>query len=271
MSFKSSIKELAFKNHILMERLNSSEQVSNFLERFREKYVATELIRIGGNGDGGYLLPKCLDEIDYCFSPGVDVVANFEDEISKRYGIKSFMADASVSSPPLINPDFDFIPKFLGSRTHDNFITLSDWMNQSNVKIESKKILQMDIEGGEYDVLSYESSETISRFSVMNIEFHGLQNIFEKNFLVMLTAIFEKIYSNFSICHVHPNNCLPIVELDGIEIPPVIEITFINNDMVNRLKTSENIILPHKLDRKNVQENEDIKMPKIWWHKLSNK
>ena len=270
MSIKSKIKDLAFQNNILMERLDSHSEVRNFIERFKEKYISTNLIRIGGEGEGGYLLPDCLHDFKYCFSPGVDVVANFEDEISKNYGIKSFMADASVSSPPIENDNFKFIPKYLGSRTNGQFITLSDWMDQSIMNESGQKILQMDIEGGEYDVLSYESAEKISEFAILNIEFHGLQNIFERNFLKLLTSIFEKIYKNFSICHVHPNNCLPIVELDGIEIPPVIEVTFIRNDIIEKVKNSENIRLPHKLDRKNVQENEDIKMPKIWWDKLSN-
>ena len=84
----------------------------------------------------------------------------------------------------------------------------------------------------------------------------------------MLTSIFEKIYLNFSICHVHPNNCLPIVSLDNIDIPPVIEVTFINNELVNKVSSSNAISLPHLLDRKNVKNNEDIQMPQIWWKEL---
>ena len=37
-----------------------------------------ELIRVGGNNDGGYLIPNDLHSIATCFSPGVDVTANFE-------------------------------------------------------------------------------------------------------------------------------------------------------------------------------------------------
>ena len=124
MSIKSKIKDFAFQNHILLERINSSDGINDFLSRFRANYVSTDLIRIGGDSDGGYLMPDCLDDIKYCFSPGVDVVASFEDEISKNYGIKSFMADASVNSPPFNNPYFEFVPKFLGSRTYGDFITL---------------------------------------------------------------------------------------------------------------------------------------------------
>ena len=54
MSIKSKIKEFAFKNHILMERLESCNEVRDFLKRFREKYISVDLVRVGGEGDGGY-------------------------------------------------------------------------------------------------------------------------------------------------------------------------------------------------------------------------
>ena len=46
------------------------------------------------------------------------------------------------------------------------------------------------------------------------------------------------------------------------------EITFIRNDYIQKLKKKDtNIILPHILDRKNVEDKEDIIMPSIWWEK----
>ena len=101
----------------------------------------------------------------------------------------------------------------------------------------------MDIEGGEYDALVYEDSQTLASFSIIVIEFHYLQKMFERDFLNMVTAIFEKIYKNFSICHVHPNNYCGIVSLDGIEIPRVIEVTFIRNDLVNNFSNNN----PHNV------------------------
>ena len=65
------------------------------------------------------------------------------------------MADASVEKPPIDNENFTFIPKFLGSKSENNFITLSDWINDCIGDDKSKKICQMDIEGGDYDVRSY--------------------------------------------------------------------------------------------------------------------
>ncbi|XDZ66909.1 FkbM family methyltransferase [Alphaproteobacteria bacterium LSUCC0684] len=238
-----------------------------FIERFRDNYVSLDLIRVGGKGDGGYLIPDVRNDISHCFSPGVSDTANFEDELSKTNRIKSFMADASVDNSPLSNDDFNFIKKYLGNRSNGDFITLKDWMNDSLNGDENGLLLQMDIEGGEYDVLIYESAETLSRFSVMVIEFHSWQLIFQHHFLKMISSIFEKIFENFVICHVHPNNCCGIAEYEKIEVPRVLEITFIRKDLIDKFISSKKINLPHTLDQKNVKQNADIFMPVIWWKK----
>ena len=265
MSIKSRIREVAFKRHILIDRLNSKVELEKFLSRFRENYVSCNLIRIGGDGDGGYLLPNIFDNISYCFSPGVDNTANFEKELSEKFNIKSFLADASVDQAPILDKNFDFIPKFLGSHTNDEFITLSDWLNQSKISPSENKILQMDIEGGEYDVLIFEDSTTLASFSAMIIEFHNFQKLFERDFLKMVSAVFEKIYKHFSICHVHPNNCCGIASLDDIEIPRIVEVSFINNDLIHKFSNKTPVIIPHKLDSKNVASNNVLIMPEIWW------
>ena len=267
MSLKSKIKQMAFKNHFWIEKLDSIGELNEFLEQFRAHYISCDLVRVGGDGDGGYLLPNVFDKVSYCFSPGVDCTANFEKELSDKFNIKSFMADASVEKPPLSNSNFEFIPKFLGTHSRDNFITLSDWLTQNNLQSDSNLLLQMDIEGGEYDVLMYEDSSTLTSFSAMVIEFHNLQRLFKKDFLRMVSAIFEKTYKNFSICHVHPNNCGGIASLDGIDIPIVIEVTFIRNDLLDGFANGMPLTLPHPLDSKNVEKNDDISMPFEWWKK----
>lgn len=236
-----------------------------FLRRFREHYISVDLIRIGGDGDGGYLVPNILGDISHCFSPGVDYTSDFESHLSKSYNIRSFMADASVDSAPFSDPNFFFCKKFLGNRDDDDIITLSSWMEANLEGDEEGIILQMDIEGSEYDVLTFESDDTLKKFSVMVIEFHGLGQIGNKHFFQMFSSIFEKIYRNFSICHVHPNNCCGIFVSGEIEFPRVIEVTFLRNDFVEEENNGLKISLPHKLDRKNVKTKDDIFMPIKWW------
>ena len=271
MSLKHRIKSKiifeAFKKHLWIENTSSKSDLEDFISRFKEKYISCQLIRVGGERDGGYLVPNILKDISYCYSPGVSFTASFEKELSDKYNIKSFMADASVDKAPISDPNFQFLPKYLGVSTDDKFITLSDWINLTSGSNTNGKLLQMDIECSEYDVLIFEDVKTLSSFSTMIIEFHLLQHLFKKDFLRMVSSIFEKIYKHFSICHVHPNNCCGIAELDGIKVPRVMEITFIRNDYIKKCSNNQDIFLPNKLDRKNLEDREDIIMPEMWWKK----
>jgi hypothetical protein len=267
MNIKSKIKQILVPKRFRIDKLKYDAELKEFLKQFREHYISCDLVRIGGEGDGGYLLPNIIEKFSYCFSPGVDDTANFEKELSEKYNIKSFMADASVHSTPLTDSNFTFIPKFLGASSRGKFITLSDWLVQNNLKDDTNLLLQMDIESGEYDVLTYEDSSTLASFSAMVIEFHGFHKLLRSDFLKMVSAIFEKIYKNFSICHVHPNNNCGMVSLDGIDIPKVIEVTFIRNDLLDGCAIEKPVKLPHLLDSKNVDNKEDITMPLVWWRK----
>ena len=125
----------------------------------------------------------------------------------------------------------------------------------------------MDIEGSEYEVLTYETSDLLSNFSILIIEFHKVENISNPIFYKMINAIFDKIYKNFKICHVHPNNFSGVYKFKNIEIPSSIEITFVRNDFVQIEKSNKDISLPHYLDRKNIKNIPDTNMPEIWWKK----
>lgn len=266
MRIKKAAKLFAFRRGILFTRASSTQDIEKFIGRFRQHYIPVDLIRVGGAGDGGYLIPdRVLASIDYCFSPGVSDTANFEDELATAYGIKSFLADASVAAAPFANDKFHFTRRFLGSEVSDNFMLLGDWIKTSIGDSAEGLLLQMDIEGAEYDVLINEADSTLERFSILVIEFHYLRDLFDKSCLAMISSVFEKIYRNFSICHVHPNNCCGIIELGGIEVPDVIEVTFLRNDLAAELSNGSPVSLPHDLDYKNIRGKADITMPDPWW------
>ena len=265
--FISKFKSQLYKFGLNIERSNSVNEILTFINKFKSNYIFINLIRVGGGGDGGYLVPNILENINFCFSAGVGEISNFERDLSKKYNIKSFLADASVNGPAINDRNFFFTQKFLSSVNNDENITLSNWLIQSDVKVDSGKILQMDIEGSEYEVLTYESLECLSKFSIIIIEFHKIQNITNPIFLKMIKAIFEKIYKNFKICHAHPNNFSGLYVYKGIQIPSSLEITFIRNDLIDQDKSSNEILLPHPLDEKNDKNLSDILMPESWWKK----
>ena len=71
-------------------------------------------------------------------------------------------------------------------------------------------ILQMDIEGFEYDVLIETPRSILKKFRIILIEFHNFNQIFIQYGLKMIKYIFDKLNTDFYIVHIHPNKCCGI-------------------------------------------------------------
>lgn len=137
------------------------------------------LIRIGGDGDGAYLIPDDLTGIEACFSPGVYDSKDFEDELAKRYGIRSHLCDFS-SSPerlktPLVEGLQTFEPLWLDTRGTPDSICLDDWVQQHEPAPQHGDLmLQIDIEGSEVRTLLAASEDCMQRFRIIAMELHNL-------------------------------------------------------------------------------------------------
>ena len=239
----------------------SYQNILDLLSLLKPINTNYELIRIGGDGDGGYLIPNDLVGIDSCFSPGVSSVADFENELKKN-GIKCFLADYSVDAPPIKNNLFDFEKKYIGSINNETFIKLENWINLKSPN-KSNFILQMDIEGYEYPVILNTSESTFSKFRIIVIEFHRTDMIFTKKGYEIISQVFSKLLKNFDIVHIHPNNCCGAVRHKDIVIPRVMEFTFLRKDRITHRSPAKSF--PNPLDRKNVASYPDIHLPSCWY------
>jgi hypothetical protein len=219
-----------------------------------------ELIRVGSDGDGGYLIPNDLEGISACFSPGVADTADFESDIAKL-GIPCFLADYSVSSSPIFNDLFDFEKKYLGVKNDNVYMRLEDWI-KNKVVDGSEFILQMDIEGAEYRVILDTPLETLKKFRILVVEFHGIELMGSSTGFDMMYAVFEKISSLFDVVHIHPNNYTNPFQRGSILLPGVIEVTFLRSDRSS--KKIPNHEFPHSLDVRNVAKKSDLVLPDIW-------
>ena len=63
-------------------------EILNMIKKWKPYDVGYELIRVGGDADGGYLAPDILSKSSYLFSPGCGNVFSFEEDMLKR-NIKS--------------------------------------------------------------------------------------------------------------------------------------------------------------------------------------
>ncbi|MDC1455966.1 FkbM family methyltransferase [Flavobacteriaceae bacterium] len=257
------LKNIFLKNGILLNKVTSIDKLNNFFNRVKIFNTEKGLIRIGGNGDGGYLIPNDLDGIKTCFSPGVSDFAFFEEDLT-NFGIKSFLADYSVDKAPGENENLIFEKKYLGGINDDIFMTLEKWTNKNCSIDDNDLILQMDIEGSEYDVILETKQELFKRFRIIVIEFHDLQNLFNPIGYNMITQCFNKLLDDFYIVHGHPNNTLNPVVYKNFEIPPVIEFTFIRKDRVKQISLAKEF--PHVLDANCVQSKKSIILPSCWYN-----
>ena len=153
----SLARQLLTKAGVFAGKTTRASDLQSLVEALRIVPIETEMIRIGPEGDGGYLLPDDLTGIQHCFSPGVSDCSDFELDLARR-GMEIFMADRSVDGPATVHPAFHFVRKFLASvdAPEDGLVTLDQWYRDELGAVTGdipEAVLQMDIEGAEYEVI----------------------------------------------------------------------------------------------------------------------
>lgn len=241
--------------------LTDKNELLALLRKLKPVYSGKALIRLGPHGDSGYLVPDDLEGISACFSPGVGKLSGFEKDCADL-GMQVFLADKSVAQPPEKHSRFRFENKFIGASNGKNHITLDQWVLASVAVSERELILQMDIEGGEYEVFLNASNDLLKRFRIIVVEFHALNELWNKAFFDLAATVFDKLLQTHTCVHNHPNNCCGSIKLKGIEIPLISELTFLRND-----RLTENTFVqqfPNPLDVDNT-ENPFLALPECWY------
>jgi hypothetical protein len=244
-------------------KLSSKLTLARALDLLTPLPSSFQLIRIGALNDGGYILPDDLADIGYCFSPGCNNSKFFEDSLVDKYSIKSFLCDYSSNESEFKTPlkeGFQFFEKkWLGNYESVTTLSFNKWVEDvSHFEPDMDFILQMDIEGAEYNNIKYIDIKNLIKFRIIVIEIHFLnflkyEDFCEKYFFPAL----EKINYYFSCVHGHPNNCCGEIDYgDGLIVPKVLELTFHRKDRI-RLGNSK-LTLPHVLDKPNLPKREDL-------------
>lgn len=265
-STKSLAIRLAGSFGVHLSRQTSRSQLYELIESLHPIDSGVELTRVGPPGDGGYLIPDDLGGIEYVFSPGVAAESGFEEDLANR-GMTIFMADRSVSGPTIHNERFNFVPKFVGSLNTNGDMTLDAWKSDSIGGYPGDLLLQMDIEGGEYETLLCTSDLLLSQFRILVIEFHNLRELFGRPFFDLVSVVFRRLLQTHTVVHIHPNNNDGIVSGLGIDIPRVAEITFLRNDRVRQREFRRDF--PHRLDAENTS-GPPIVLPPAWFRSASD-
>jgi hypothetical protein len=220
-----------------------------------------DLIRLGPSLDGGYLVPDDLTGITACFSPGVGEECRFELDCVKR-GMRVYMADASVDEPEGFPDQCKFRKQFIGAYSREEYISMDQWISDDLGDQQEDLLLQMDIEGAEYEVLLALARSSLKRFRIMVIEFHRLERLWNEPYFQLISNVFGKLLETHACVHSHPNVCSGIIDHEGVSMPRNIELTFLRRD---RFQSEEFVkVLPHALDSVDYR-GKRVVMPGNWF------
>lgn len=241
-------------------------KIGRVLQLLRPKPCRFELIRLGGMCDGAYLLPNDLDGVKACFSPGVNNVKPFEDDLSINYGIACHMCDFSSDvlqfKTPLIAELQTFKKKWLDVDEGPDSVCLQEWISECADNHAEDLILQMDIEGAEYRNILHTPLSVITRFRIIVVEFHNLYALTRPDqFDELLGPTILKLHAAYDCVHAHPNNCGGTFhdERSGMNVPAVLELTYLRRD--RNFGASSEMILPSLPHPKDISRNMLSKPP----------
>ena len=240
------------------------------------------LIRIGPNKDGGYVIDKrVINKTKKIITCGLNDDWEFEraflkinkkckltaydHTIDKHFWIRRFKKDIislllfkKLRLEKILdvfkyinyvnffnNGNKHIIKKVVNNQKKRNQISIRNILKDQN-----KIVLKVDIEGDEYKILTNINKESY-KINLLIIEFHNIHKNLDK-----IKRFLKK--SNFKIIHIHGNN---YSGTNKNKDPNAIEMTLINSKIYKTNKNKSKLSYPIKgLDFKNLKRRQDIEL-----------
>ena len=218
-------------------------------------YKYDKKIRLGTNGDGGYVMAELDGGYDCYISAGILDEESFSRDFIDKYIMtkdNSFGFDGTINDYPYqYTNKITFFKKNIGpvnNDTNSNLSFLTDTYN--NI------FLKMDIESGEYPWLLQLEETQLSKFKQIVMEFHGLTG---DNYCYYINKVnsLQKLAKTHYIVHAHGNNCGQI----NRNFPDIIEFTFVNKNQFSSVPEFNEEPLPNPtLDYPNRNHRGDVNL-----------
>lgn len=248
--------------------------LARFVKQLSPRLLAFDEIRLGDSFDGGYVLPNCLNRISWAVNPGVGDTISFDIAALNDYGIRGVTCDGTLDSSKISKLALDtfafFEPKNLGLIDSEATICLETLTRIAQTIIRKDDeigfgLLQLDIEGGEWEILKSKKTN-LDAFGIVIVEFHGFHLAARLlSFFRFIKPTFQRLLRDFEVFHIHPNNGRGKINIHGIDMPEIMEITFVSKKLANFNggKTAYKR-LPSYFDSDNVPENPKIEPLRGW-------
>lgn len=216
-----------------------------------------QLIRHGRPSDGGYVVPKvAFEKADVLLGYGIADDISFEESFSALYQKPSFGFDCGVTNIQINNNLCTFIPEciendgnvYAHQKSSGKVSTFSAQLKR--LQIENKKLfIKMDIEGAEF--AAFEGiQDSFANITGIVLEIHFAHD----NQVFLANKLLEKLLKDFYLVHLHANNCSLVTfqtKYSKGNMPRVVELTFINKNLVTHAALVESQTYPLPIDMEN--------------------
>lgn len=223
--------EKILKKRYNLECISTIKDLEKLFSQLKPVSTKSSLIKLG-EGDGSYIVPNDLADIGHCISPGFGGMMTFENDLFKKFGIKSTIIDREIASEVPLG--INFLPYFIDTYSdYDRrIISIDDVILRLHDSSTKDLILQMDIEGNEWMILRSLSINTLKRFRVIILELHSLP-IMRDRFLFdkIVAPSIEKILEFFDVVFTREHVPSGFFSFDNKTwYPDTLEVTFQRKD-----------------------------------------
>jgi len=217
----------------------------------------TNLKRLGSEFDGGYFLPSDFINCKGVISGGIGNNNDFELELG-TLGKKILQFDPSIETPPHSHPNLVFDKSALGG----SGISLIETTHQYEARFGEALIdgiLKLDIEGSEWDILAEYSDRKCQdklcrAFFIVVVELHFLTSIYKDDFWRKVDFALEALLRFYDIVSIYGNNCREIVQIGGVPVVDVVEVTLVRKSS----NPEESALLSNIQSPRNIQERSPV-------------
>jgi len=228
----------------------SLRQQEKFLSLARQlspkSAIGQRKIRIGGPGDGGYVMLDDFAAVTGAISCGIGDDDSWDLDIASR-GIPTFQFDGSIDRAPTSHANLHFFPRNVVA-DQEKGETIGGILRNC-VQSPGPCLLKMDIEGAEWDVFDRMDLDDIRAFSQIVCEFHHFNYAPDVDWLERALRTVGKLSAAMQVVHVHGNNCGALTSVWNVPFPIVLEVTFANRARYQFAECEE--IFPTALDQPN--------------------
>ena len=249
------------------------KDIVNTMKKISPKKTDKTPIRIGKESDGGYILLDELLKGGVAYSFGVGNTSAFERDMAKR-GYINHMYDHTVPKAHAVGDQFIFNRYGVGAKDGGQLKTIETIVRENKHENYNDIILQCDIEGAEYDIFTNTPQDILKCFSQIIVEYHSLDKCIldMTNFMrgrmehwhyQKMKDTFSVLAENFTPYHVHGNNFRGTFLIEGQQVPEVIEVSYVRNDLVKF--SDEKQTFPTKLDFPNWTSKPDLQLGTFSW------